>query len=613
MSVPLAAGQISNTARLESEMQTDFELLVSLLKEGLGGSAKATGASYQLTSNTFTVADNLYAYQIDTNGGSAATDTLNKITPTASTRDGMVIMIQPTVSTRVITVANAVGGTGQILTKDGNNKIFRDARQWMMLMWSAGAGAWSVIFDDETFRVNQLIGGANATTLTNTGTAGNITPTAAIHQVNTSVSGTQTIANALTTSITDLGRCVIFTAANAPTNIPQFIHMNGGAGQFQMSDSANLSLATPQMAVMFQLKSVTSVLTWVEVLRVGTVPAPTAKGQSLIATAAGIWALDSPTATNGLTEIVDSTSANGRSWQANDPGLPGGRLTGFSGKPVSLGGGTGTPIYYTPYRSQYVPLWDVSRSCFIPFKFSEINLPVTALTASTGYWLYVYNNAGTLTLEAIAVSGSAPTIQNGVLAKPSAPDHLFVGSVYLDATKSFTQGGASGALTLRNHYNKVPITVSSNQTGTGTWTYASATVRVFSASASGLNIINHGLGSIQAEPCFARLYSIWKTSVSADTPILGIGMNSTTAISGLTSQTAGSLIAPTVALALTTTNYFTEVVYDASSGGAGGLANLSPGLVTFYPLESMPAGTLTQYGTDFTTGTAPGIQVDTDF
>lgn len=143
MTTPIpAAGYPSNDSRTQSDMQTYLETMLSITKEQLGGTSEA--ASVELSSNTFTPGNNACVCVIDTSG-MGATDTLNTI-QTTNIRDGEVIFLRSTSSARVITVANAESGAGQIYTSDGNNIILNTTKLFVALKYNASITAFEEVF-----------------------------------------------------------------------------------------------------------------------------------------------------------------------------------------------------------------------------------------------------------------------------------------------------------------------------------------------------------------------------------------------------------------------------------------------------------------------------------
>lgn len=527
-----------------------MELLVSLGKETLGGSQK--GASIAMASNAFTVSDNVMSYQIDTTA-LAATGTLNKINTTAGTRDGMVIMIQPTNNARVITVANAAGGSGQILTKDGQSKTFRDIRQWMMLQWDASATSWRVIFDDETFRINQMIGAAGITTLTISANA--ITPTGAVHLIDTAA-GAVTCNNILTTNLADVGRVIFLSAANTPTRTPTLAHLAGGAGQIKMIDSANYVFDT-------MVKGIALISTgtqWNEILRWGpSVPTPTAKGQIPASTAAGTYGLlDLSTAPVGSTVQTDTTAAARLSIVQTPQITPGGRLS-ISNLDPYVAGSSGT-IYYLPVIHNLIPIWMGNNIGWVNQPFTTLSLSLAGGTANTAYNIVAYwtGSAVALALDSYA----AVSYQNGKLSG-SVAGYTVLGQVYLDGSKNVTVNTAStaGAVTtvlqsVRNLYNTMRVNVSSFDT-TASWTYNSATARAFNGGTIGIQLFRQTMGTYGVRPPQRILISAqWKPTTANFSPSFGIFATTDAQTYGANSSNAGfSTNIATNAVALTTSTY----------------------------------------------------------
>lgn len=96
--------------------------------------------------------------------------------------------------------------------------------------------------------------------------------------------------------------------------------------------------------------------------------------------------------------------------QSNDSSLCTGRLTLTSGVPVTTSDVTGSTLYFTPYNGNLISLY--ASTFWKSFPLTQLSLNIVALTSNTLYDVFVYDNAGTLTLEAVAwnaPSGAAVT------------------------------------------------------------------------------------------------------------------------------------------------------------------------------------------------------------
>ncbi|HEY9756553.1 MAG TPA: hypothetical protein V6C97_15400 [Oculatellaceae cyanobacterium] len=147
MTTPIpAAGYPSDSSRSQSDMQTYFETMLSIQKEVLGGTSEA--ASVPLSSNSFTPGNNACVCVIDTEAmaSSDSLDTINAL----NVRDGEVIFIRSTNSARVITVNNAAGGAGQILTADGTNVALSSTKTFLALKYNASITSFEEMFRSPT-------------------------------------------------------------------------------------------------------------------------------------------------------------------------------------------------------------------------------------------------------------------------------------------------------------------------------------------------------------------------------------------------------------------------------------------------------------------------------
>jgi hypothetical protein len=144
---------------------------------------------------------------------------------------------------------------------------------------------------------------------------------------------------------------------------------------------------------------------------------------------------------------------------------PGGRLTLTSGTPVTTSDVTAaTSIYYTPYVSNVIALWNGAR--WQPVEFSEYTLALGTISNATPYDVFAYLNAGAFACELLAwtndtTRATAITIQDGRYCKSGAKDRLYLGTFYTTATTTTEDSLANRYLW--NMYNRVSRGMSSPQ------------------------------------------------------------------------------------------------------------------------------------------------------
>ena len=234
--------------------------------------------------------------------------------------------------------------------------------------------------------------------------------------------------------------------------------------------------------------------------------------------------------------------------------IPQGRLTLLSLNPVMYTSSfTGvSTIYYTPYVGQLGPVWNGSN--FVPTVIPEISVSISGLTPGSVYDVFYWSNSGTMTLVCgpawtTVTSRSAGTAigrVQGVLVNsvtlsggPTAGYGVYVGTIAIDAggstvtfnpqPTSASGGPTNGAwVGLWNQYNRVPISAQAQDSKTS-WPYNTATFRA--ADASNNNRITVVTG--QSEDSSSVSYSGAITSTVFATCFVGIGVNSTTASSGV--------------------------------------------------------------------------------
>lgn len=168
-----------------------------------------------------------------------------------------------------------------------------------------------------------------------------------------------------------------------------------------------------------------------------------------------------------------------------NPSVCQGRLTGTTATPVTSSDVTNiTTIYFTPYTGNLIGLFDGTN--WSTYVFSEISLALGTLTSGLPYDVFVYNNAGTLTLELTAWSNTTTRVtalvfQNGIYVKTGATTRRYLGTIYTTSTTQ-TQDTATQRY-VWNYYNRVrrPLL---RQESTASWTYTTATWRQANGSAS---------------------------------------------------------------------------------------------------------------------------------
>lgn len=149
-----------------------------------------------------------------------------------------------------------------------------------------------------------------------------------------------------------------------------------------------------------------------------------------------------------------------------------GRLTLTTGVPVTTADVSAAGVvYFTPYQGAKVSLYDGTRWKLYPF--SEISL---ALSVSSGsnYDVFLYDNAGVLTLELSAAWSSdtarnnAISLQDGVYVKTSATTRRYLGTLR-GSGANVTEDSATKRF-LWNYYNRKPRNLEF-VTGSVAWSY----------------------------------------------------------------------------------------------------------------------------------------------
>ena len=170
-----------------------------------------------------------------------------------------------------------------------------------------------------------------------------------------------------------------------------------------------------------------------------------------------------------------------------EPQVCEGRLTLSTGVPVpSADVASSGSIYFTPYKGSRIALYAQSYGWRI-YQFAELTLDISGLAANKNIDIWIYDDAGTLTLDYTEWSNdtlraTALDLQDGVLIKTGAPGYRYLGSARI-----FNAGVSRDTLKFRdlwNYYNRVKRQFVVTD-ATDSWTYSvDATWRAMNTSSN---------------------------------------------------------------------------------------------------------------------------------
>lgn len=212
---------------------------------------------------------------------------------------------------------------------------------------------------------------------------------------------------------------------------------------------------------------------------------------------------------------------------------PGGRLTLSTGVAVTVTDVTAAEtLYYTPYVSDKIVVFDGTNWKQYTFTERSIDIP----DATGVYDVFIYDNAGTLTLELTAwtndtTRATALTTQNGVLVKTGALTRRYLGTAYFTTAGNGQCEDSLANRYLWNYYNRRARPLRRLE-ATATWTYTTATWR--QANAAAANQLCTVIGV--AEDLLSIDVRGVAANASAATAYNGIGVGSTSANSATITQ-----------------------------------------------------------------------------
>lgn len=247
------------------------------------------------------------------------------------------------------------------------------------------------------------------------------------------------------------------------------------------------------------------------------------------------------TVTTAAVVFVDivSTIAQGMDLAAQSI-IPGGRLTLTTGVPVTTSDVTGaTNVYYTPHVNNIITLWDGNR--WQPVAFAEVTQALGTLTSGKNYDVFGYLSSGALATEMLVwtndtTRATAVTLQDGRYCKSGDKTRLYLGTFRTTGTTT-TEDSLGGTTTqvggkrfLWNMYNRVRRPMTVLDISSGGWTYSTDTIR--QANGASGNKVEMVLGMVSSAFADVRC-GVYAVSNSARAVKVGIGVNSTTAFSGV--------------------------------------------------------------------------------
>jgi hypothetical protein len=257
-----------------------------------------------------------------------------------------------------------------------------------------------------------------------------------------------------------------------------------------------------------------------------------------------------------LAYIVDDPSGTPTSYKSTHarlgglyvPGICDGRLTLDSGNPVTATDITGaTTIYWAGYKGNRVGLYDGTRWDLYEIGSAK-SFALGTLTSGALYDLFVYNNAGTLTLERSNAwsdqhtRADTLTLQNNVLVKSGATTRRYLGTFYTTSTTTTEDSGGGtttqvgGKRYLYNYYNRVARSMAVFDS-TASWTYTTNSWR--QANAASGNKVGFVLGILE-DGVTAVLQAGFQGSGGAYAAV-GIGVDATSTIHGAGGIALGTL------------------------------------------------------------------------
>lgn len=210
-----------------------------------------------------------------------------------------------------------------------------------------------------------------------------------------------------------------------------------------------------------------------------------------------------------------------------------GRLTLASGTPVTTADVTAASyLYFTPYLGNRLALYDPAISSWVERRFDELTLPLASFAASTNFDVFIYNNAGTLALAAVAwSSGTARqtglSLLDGIYVKSDNAAYRYLGTIRTTGTAGQCEDSTSRRF-VWNYYNRKKRILRAVDS-TSSWTYTTNAYRpANNNTADGVGRFSFVIGVSEDLVLAVHLAAAYNDT-STVTTYPGIALDSTTA------------------------------------------------------------------------------------
>lgn len=233
--------------------------------------------------------------------------------------------------------------------------------------------------------------------------------------------------------------------------------------------------------------------------------------------------------------IEDLTGNDAGIWH-NLPFICQGRLTLTTATPVTTSDVTAaTTLYFTPWDGDKISLYDGTR--WKVYTFTERSIAVPAST-DTNYDVFLYDNAGTLTLELTAwtndsTRATALTTQDSIYVKTGATTRRYLGTIRTTDSSGECEDSTSRRF-VWNYYNRVERLLLAVE-ATNSWTYTTDTWREANGGAVGLGATNvQILIGVDDQPIHVEVVcgAYW-SEAGAPASAVGVGLDSSSTNSAL--------------------------------------------------------------------------------